>query len=354
MRGLSLIVTDLHGFFSDEIHDARHQTTWLAEGVPGYRLTNHCLHGRYRIEKTVFAHPRRDAILQVTRFDCAGGRLDRYRLFALLDPHLGNRGGNNTAWVGRHKGLPILLAQRDCHCLALACSVPWLRSSAGFVGTASDGRHELARRGRLVRAYDRAERGNVGLTGEVDLTASGGEFVLALGFGSSPAEAAHCACASLLEDVEELKNEYINNWQEWQRTLTPVEVPGCDGRDLFRASTAVLRTHVDHTEPGAAVASLSIPWGQARTDAKTGLAGYHVVWPRDLAEIAGGLLAAGDRDGALRCLSYFRATQESDGHWPQNQWIDGAQEWTSIQMGESAMPILLFDLLKRHGATRRT
>ena len=33
--------------------------------------------------------------------------------------------------------------------------------------------------------YTRAENGNVALTGEIDLAACGGEFVLALGFGGN-------------------------------------------------------------------------------------------------------------------------------------------------------------------------
>ena len=66
VRDWKLVVTDGHGFFSNEVSDADHTTAWLAEGVPAYRLVNTCRHDRYRIEKTVLAHPRRDAILQIT------------------------------------------------------------------------------------------------------------------------------------------------------------------------------------------------------------------------------------------------------------------------------------------------
>jgi glucoamylase len=40
-------------------------------------------------------------------------------LFVLLAPHLGNRGGGNTAWVGDYKGMPMLLAERENYALAL-------------------------------------------------------------------------------------------------------------------------------------------------------------------------------------------------------------------------------------------
>ena len=50
---------------------------------------------------------------------------------------------------------------------------PGSRARPGSSGT-SDGRHDLSRHGRLTREYDRAEDGNVALTGEVDLAACGG------------------------------------------------------------------------------------------------------------------------------------------------------------------------------------
>ena len=46
----------------------------------------------------------------------------------------------------------------------------------------------------------------------------------------------------------------------------------------------------------------------------------------------------------------WRATQENDGHWPQNQWVDGVREWRSIQLDETALPVLLVNLLRRNGA----
>jgi len=56
-------------------------------------------------------------------------------------------------------------------------------------------------------------------------------------------------------------------------------------------------------------------------------------------------------DSALRGnAEQADAQQHRDGHWPQNQWGDGKTAWTSNQMGETALPILLMDLLARDGA----
>ena len=43
-------------------------------------------------------------------------------------------------------------------------------------------------------------------------------------------------------------------------------------------------------------------------------------------------------------LHYLQATQEGDGHWPQNMWLDGRPYWNGVQMDEAALPILLVDL----------
>jgi glucoamylase len=85
------------------------------------------------------------------------------------------------------------------------------------------------------------------------------------------------------------------------------------------------------------VASLSVPWG----DSGDNRGGYHLVWPRDLVECAGALLALGAHEEARAALSYLIATQTEDGRWHQNQWLDGSPYWTGVQLDEAAFPVLL-------------
>ena len=122
--------------------------------------------------------------------------------------------------------------------LAFACSVPWKKMSVGFAGY-SDGWQDLSRNFQLTNLYQRAENGNVALTGEIDLAADGGEFVLALGFGNIWAEAGEQVRASLMEDYDTLLRDYVAQWKGWQKTLLPLDRQV--DRDLYRASTAVLR-----------------------------------------------------------------------------------------------------------------
>ena len=48
-------------------------------------------------------------------------------------------------------------------------------------------------------------------------------------------------------------------------------------------------------------------------------------------------------------LRYLQVTQEPDGHWSQNMWLDGRPYWHGVQMDETALPILLVDLAAREG-----
>jgi glucoamylase len=349
-RDMGLIVTDGREFFSEEKRHSVSETAFLAEGVPAYRLVNTCKHGRYRIEKEVLTDSGRPVLWQHTRFAALTGARADYRLYALLAPHIGNRGDGNSAWVDDYKGIPMLFAERDHIALALASSVPWLSRSVGFVGF-SDGWQDLFAHKVLTAEYTRAENGNVALTGEIDLSAAD-DFVLVLAFGRTAAEAGNHARAALANGFEPARTEYLRRWRQWQKSLAALDAPHPEGKNLYRASTMVLRAHEAADFRGATIASLAIPWGFGKGDDDLG--GYHLVWPRDMVETAGGLLAAGARAEPRRALTYLQSTQEADGHWAQNAWLDGTPYWSGVQMDETALPILLLDLARREQALTPT
>ncbi|SDA53695.1 glucan 1,4-alpha-glucosidase [Mesorhizobium qingshengii] len=345
-RDLGLIVTGPDGYFSEEKRHAAHAIEPFEDGVPAYRLVNTATDGAYRIEKRILADPARPALLQEITFTALKGVPSDYRVYALLAPHLVNAGMGNTAWVGDHKGKPVLFASGRGICLALASSLPWASCSAGYVGF-SDGWQQLNHAGKLDPACQRAEDGNVALTGEIGFSGAKTTALLALGFGATPDEAAENAFASLKRGFAATARSYVRNWRTWQAGLLPLDRHGESGINFYRVSTAVLATHRSTAVPGAAVASLSIPWGFNKGDDDLG--GYHLVWPRDLVETAGAFLAAGDAASALRILGYLRSIQQPDGHWPQNAWLDGSAYWPGIQMDECAFPLLLADALHRAG-----
>src|SRR5436305_2103346 len=354
-RDMGLIVTDSTGFFSEEKRDCKFDVAPIEPGVPAFRLINTEIAGKYSIQKEILADPHRNVILQKIKFvelsasgqpGAAGPKPSerKLRLFALLAPHLGNVGSNNTGWTGDYKGVPLLYAEGPSGiALAFGCSVPWKKMSAGFAGS-SDGWHELSRNYQLLNQYQRAENGKVAWTTEINLAAGGGEFVLALGFGGIWAEAGEQGRAARLDDYDRRSRAYVSQWRNWQKGLLKLDRPDAE-RDLYRASTAVLRAHESKDFLGGGIDSLSIPWGFNKGDEDLG--GYHLVWPRDLVEAAGGFLAAGAVGDAVRGLHSSEVAQGADGHWPQNMWLDGRAYWGGSQMDEAAFPILLVDLLRR-------
>ena len=344
IRDLGFLVADGSVFFSEEKRDCQHEIVQVHKDVPFYRLSNTCKHSRYRIAKTVITDPKRDALLQQVRFEPLAGKLADYSLYALLAPHIGNRGYGNNGWAGTYKGIPMLFASRNGTALALACSTPFKAMSCGYVGF-TDGWQDISKHKKMTWFYPKAEDGNIALTGQIDLASCSGDFVLALAFGRNWAEAGQRARGALLQDFYETLSGYIDAWKTVQSRFQNLGDTNHTDVDYYRVSTAVLKIHEAKRFPGGIIASLSVPWGFDRGNGDLG--GYHIVWPRDLVEAAGALLAAGDATGARQTLTYLMCTQESDGHWPQNMWLDSRPYWGGVQMDETAFPILLADALRR-------
>ncbi len=345
-RDFGFLVAGDGGYFSEEKRAAVHSVTTAESGVPAYVLSSTCPEGRYQIVKEIICDPNYDVVLQRVTFRQNEG--ENLRLYALLAPHLVNGGAGNTAWLGEYKGEPMIFAEGDGTAIALAAVAPFRARSVGFVGT-SDGWQQIARDGGILTAHVRAENGNVALTAELDVRGPETTFVVALAFGRSWSEAAYRARGSLQRRFDMVRDRYVAAWRGWQTGLLPLDdATETGGLNLYRISTAVLRCHESPTFAGGFIASLSIPWGADKGDDDLG--GYHLVWPRDLVQTAGGFLAAGAKAEAVRILEYLRATQEADGHWSQNMWLDGTPYWHGVQLDEAAFPVLLVDMLSRAGA----
>ena len=203
----------------------------------------------------------------------------------------------------------------------------------------SDGWNDLNQHKKMEWDYTHADNGNIALTGEIDISANQ-NFVLAISFGRNAEEAAGHAWGSILDGFESAKKAYIEKWEQWLKQLHNVK-----GK-IFQVSAGVLRMHEAKTFPGGIIASLSIPWGETKGDDDKG--GYHVVWPRDLVEAAGGFLALKTKKDALRILNYLMSMQKADGSWPQNMWLEGSPNWKGVQMDQTALPIVLMSKCNIH------
>ena len=290
-RDFGLVVTDGSRYFSEEKRHSVHDYATVEPGIPAFHLTNTCSEGRYRIEKIIFADSKRNTLLQKVTFTPLVGKLEDYRLYFLLSPHLNNAGMGNSGSTGNYKGYPMLFAERAGIALACGASAPLLNRSCGYVGV-SDAWQDLKRNGCLTETYSRACDGNIALAGEIDLKACHGEFVLALGFAPKCDEAGLEAALSLNHPFDESLNAYIAGWRNVQGRFTDLSPVDKEGGSLFRISMAVLKTHEGKHCSGSVIASLSIPWGFNKSDLDIG--GYHLIWPRDQTQTAVAWVASGD------------------------------------------------------------
>ena len=310
-----------------ESKDMQHAIERVSDDSLVYRQTSRGGAGRFTISKTYATDPARDTLLIDVAFSAPRG----FDLYVLYDPALKNSGMGDTGYTQGD----ALVTEKPGVASALLCDN----------GSATD---ELA--GSPARAmailtcwlhrklewsYARAENGNVIQAAKL----TGAHFTLALGFGAAPAAAIASAKASLQDGFPSVSARYAAGWSEYARTLRPVN--GTYANE-FRLAAMVLKAHEDKTFRGAMIASMSVPWGFAvKADVPT-VGGYHLIWARDLYEIATGLLAAGDRAAAERALNYLLTVQQKpDGSFPQNSWLDGKPYWPSLQMDEVAYPMIL-------------
>lgn len=215
--------------------------------------------------------------------------------------------------------------------------------SCGYTGY-SDGYQDLHDNLKMDWNFERVEDGNIAMIAEIDPSR---DFTLILSFGRDDVEAVLEANNTLYRGYEAIEREYIKGWHDYLSKLEDLSGEGFDGGRLYWISAMVLKAHEDKTNKGGVIASLSIPWGEARTDNEGG--GYHLVWPRDLVKTAFAFMAMGDMDTPVRILKFLQRTQKGDGSWHQNMWIDGSPYWQGIQLDEVAFPIILAYRLKGVG-----
>ena len=338
IRDLQFLITDGKTFFHEEKRDLTVHVERISDHALGYRCTNADPDGRYTIVKEMIGDPHLPCLLMRTRITAKESAfLAGLKIFALCAPHLEIGGAGNNGYICLANGLRILMAQKGDKWMAMGATVPFSHLSCGYVG-ASDGWTDLHDDFKMDWEFERASDGNIALTGQLDLSQTQ-EFTLGLAFGNSQ----HRAIANLLQSLgvpfDEHLAKYKKQWDETASHLRPLESESFDKGNLYNSSYSLLLAHEDKSFAGALIASLAIPWGEAKGDNDQG--GYHLVWTRDMVNSATALLAAGDTATPLRALIYLAVSQYADGGFPQNFWVDGDAYWSGVQLDEVAFPIML-------------
>ena len=347
-RDFQLLISDGETFCHEEKRDLDHRIEYPERDCLFYRLTNSESNGRYVLTKQVLADPHRSVLLVHTKVEVLDRSLrDKLCVYALLAPHIARHGRGNSGGCSETGGNRLLHAQRgDVH-IIMGSSTGFARRSVGFVG-ASDGWRDLMNNFKMDWEFHAAEDGNIALTVEIDLQ-DGDEFTTAIAFGGSYQSTVAKLLQSLAAPFDVHREAYV---RQWQRTVIKPKFDfsshTSDGGHMYRLSRCILLAHEDKIFQGALVASMSIPWGETKSDDDLG--GYHLVWTRDLVQSSTALLATGQTGTPLRALIWLATIQRADGEFPQNSWINGDAYWSGLQLDEIAAPILLAWRLGSEGA----
>jgi glucan 1,4-alpha-glucosidase len=367
---MQYVVTDGATFTDLQTRDTTYSVKTLGDSGLACRVTSTAKRGTYRLVTSYVTDPKRNALLVKTRFEPLTRAARSYHVYVRFDPTVNGNGGGgagnggaDSLTVDESTHDPILVASdpvtatnaanRDyAQPVAAALAGPFDQASAGFAGTASDGLVQLDAAHALT-PYTDATSGNVVGTAQVRARHT---FELALGFGATQAEAVGTARGALRDGFRRSKKLYERAWDAYDDGLRSPPRSLRDVRDSYYLAANVLKASEDKTFPGAIVASLASPWGQAISagdPANTYFGSYREVFARDLYETWTGLIADGDFATARDTVRFlFERQQLADGSMPRNSLVNGktAPDSFGTQLDETAYPIVMADRLGMNDA----
>lgn len=370
---LQFLIADSGHSWVDEEKAATNSTAALYDPHSlAWTVTNTAKNGKYRITKAIYTDPARNSLIEQVTFTTLTGTLSSYQLYALYNPTMHGAGSINTSTTQVFNSRTMLLTTDSSgnYASALAASIPYQAgmTSSGFVGQ-NDGWTDLKGTSNcgsgtcpdssMNYTYSAANNGNTAQTGLLDLsnggtvntsTATTETFNLVLSFGqtngstSATSSAEQTLTGTLGDNFATMLSTYVSQWHTFDNGLTsPPAVGGTQAiqqarQQEYYLAANVLKTSQDK-QTGALVAGPGTPWGDSNGD---GDGGYHLVWERDMYEFSSALIVAGDTADPTRAVEWaFNTQQESDGHFPQNSYVNGTPFWNGIQMDEQAFPIIL-------------
>jgi glucoamylase len=307
-----------------------------------YRQTVTDRGNRWRLTKTYTTDPARDVVLVDVRFESLTG--EPYGLHLLLDPELDNDGRDDRA-----RTISGALVANDRRMTsALAASPAFTATSSGYAGT-SDPWMDLRDDGSLDAGSDARSRGNVRQAASTALDGvTSQQLTLALGFGVDQVAARRAASEALAAGFAPLAAENAAGWATWRATLKPAPAAAAPVADAYETSLLMLAAHDDKRNPGAGIASPTMPWAWGR-ERRSSL--YHVVRPRDLYERASAEIAAGATQAAAARLDFLlQKTQQRSGGFPSYVDVGGRSRSSAYHMDDQALPIVLAWQLQRFDA----
>ncbi len=373
---MQYIVTDGSTFTDLQTRNTTYTVKLLSNNSQALdcEVTTTAKSGKYSIITDYLTDTNRNTLVMKVQFIPLVGTLSNYKLYVRYDPSINGNGGGGSGNGGGDTGtidtstghnVPIAFdtntksqAVNRTYAVpvysALDASTPFTQVSNGFVGQPSDGLVQLDASHALTAIYSQATNGNLVQTAQANIS-KGGMFMLALGFGASQAASVSASEGSLATLFSQLQKSYEAGWNAYDAGLTapPTNFKGVPGNQWLRLvaeyylSANVVKASEDKTYPGAIVASLSSPWGQAISAGDPNnlfFGSYREVFARDLYEAWTGLLLDGDLKTASDAVKFlFNNQQLPDGSMPRNSLLNGklAPDSFNTQLDEVSYPIIM-------------
>src|ERR1700716_1960047 len=371
---LQLVVTDGQTFTDLQTRDMTYTVQAPDARSLDCRVTSTAKSGRYRITTEYLTDPKRDTLLVRIAFEPQRGDNADYHVYLRYDPTINGNGGGGSGNGGGDSGLidtstghavPVAFDTRTASeavnrsyavpvYSALDASRPFSQVSNGFAGVPSDGLAQLDASHALTSTNDTASNGNLVQTAQLDL-AEEGDVTVALGFGTTQVAAVSAATGSVRAGFDDVREAFDAGWHAYDAALIkPPAQMACTTRSQWRqlvneyyTSANVVKASEDKTFPGAIVASLASPWGQAVSAGDPNnlyFGSYREVFARDLYEAWTALMVDGDVQTARAAATFlFDRQQLPDGSMPRNSLLNGrvAPDSFNTQLDEVSYPIVM-------------
>ena len=356
---LQYVVTDGSTFTDLQTRDMTYTVEALHDtGGMACKVTATAKSGKYRIETDYITDPARNTVLMRVAF--TPRRIPSYRLYVRFDPTVNGNGGGGSGQRRRRLGRPSTPRP------GIRCSSPPTRSprrtrrtattrspstprstarsreaSSGFVGAASDGLVQLDASHALTPTFADATDGNVVQTARGRRSAATARPCSRSGSARRRPRRSARPRARSARRFDKTLGDYKKGWKNYDDSLNKPRTEKLHGltrqtakqlEDEYYLSANVIKASEDKTFPGAIVASLASPWGQAISagdPANTYFGSYREVFARDLYEAWTGLVADGDlataRDATLFLLRAAAAAGRLDAAEQPRQRQDRAR-----------------------------
>lgn len=342
MKDSQFLISDGATFFKQE-RDLKKEVQVLSPSL--VKITNSDYAGRFKISHTYYT--LKDSSVLIDEVEATLSQ-DGLQLFLLTKPQLNNTAAFDTAIVNPEG----FFFRENLTQLQVSATTGFRKKSVGFVGF-SDGWQDLNRDLRMDHEFTSATNGSVASTGEIDIPRIAGTYKFYVIYRFSSGEGYKRPF-----DYSQAKNEYVNGWNQYLNNLRVPKNLTKEQSALYLRSLYTLKCHEDKLNPGAFIASLSVPWGETQKESPgSEIGGYHLIWPRDLFNVSVALLNSGDYSSALNALRFLKKVQykqgagtwnlhpriiDKAGAWPQNTWVTGRTYWEGFQIDQTAFPVHLF------------